>query len=131
MIVYNPNDWYWVVLGNSTHVFSSAACAFVENRDSVFQAWLDSGNYPTQINSEEELRDVLAAQNPAGWPGLLLENQARIAIQESDITFIRFLEQGVPFPDEWKAYRAQLRDIIRSSRSFSELPVCPSFPVSF
>lgn len=58
---YNPRDWYWVVAGDPTQVFSSALGAYVPVDDATYAAWLGTGdNRPTPIGSENSLGEVLA-----------------------------------------------------------------------
>jgi hypothetical protein len=38
MIIYNPTSWYWVVGGNQTEVWSSAALAYVPVTDATYVA---------------------------------------------------------------------------------------------
>jgi hypothetical protein len=66
MIKYNPNQWYWIVAGSATEVWSSAGAAFVPISDPTYTAWLAAGYQPTDVVSAEELYEVLAAQYPAG-----------------------------------------------------------------
>lgn len=57
---YNPSNWYWIVAGVETQLFSSASGNYVPASDATYQAWLAGGNVPTRIASEDELGDVLA-----------------------------------------------------------------------
>lgn len=61
-------DWYWIVAGSTTQVFSSKAKAYVPVANATYQAWLDSGYKPTNIASEALLWDVLAEQAPECLP---------------------------------------------------------------
>lgn len=56
--IYNPLNWHWIVGGDESRYWSSAAGAYVEE--------LPEGAGVTRIASEEELTDVLAAY---GLPG--------------------------------------------------------------
>jgi hypothetical protein len=58
--VYNPQNWYWSVVGSSTQVFSSAAGDYVPVGNATYQAWLAAGNTPTPIDTEANLGQVLA-----------------------------------------------------------------------
>jgi hypothetical protein len=59
-MIYNPKDWYWIVAGSATHVYSSANGDYVPVSDETYQAWLAAGGAPTRIASEDELAEVLA-----------------------------------------------------------------------
>ena len=70
---YDPNDWYWVVGGDETRVFSSASADYVQSDDAAFQAWLVDGTLPTPIASEESLGDVLAEYSLRPTPAGVLD----------------------------------------------------------
>ena len=57
---YTPSNWYWVVAGSTTQVYSSAASDYVPVADATYVAWLAAGNRPSTIASETELGEVLA-----------------------------------------------------------------------
>lgn len=75
---YNPHDWYWIVGGDESRFWSSAAGAYVEQ--------LPEGAGFTRILSEAELDDVLA---PYG----LLGPTARRKIRKS-VVQARLIEAG-------------------------------------
>jgi len=60
MKIYDPKNWYWIVAGDESRVFSSAAGNFVPANDAAFTAWKADGTMPTRIASEAELGEVLA-----------------------------------------------------------------------
>jgi hypothetical protein len=57
---YNPLDWYWIVAGDESRVFSSKTGDYVQLGDAAYVAWLALGGVPTRIISEAELGEVLA-----------------------------------------------------------------------
>jgi len=57
---YTPTDWYWIVAGDETKVFSSAIGEYVQPDNAAYVAWLGRGGVPTRIASEDELGEVLA-----------------------------------------------------------------------
>lgn len=60
---YKPANWYWIVAGDETQVYSSAAGHFVPSDDPAYIEWLATqGQRPTRIVSSEELSAVLAAR---------------------------------------------------------------------
>jgi hypothetical protein len=63
MLDYDPRDWYWIVAGDETQVYSSARAATVSTANESYQAWLASGGTPTRIDSMESLIEVLRAAN--------------------------------------------------------------------
>jgi hypothetical protein len=63
MIYYNPVDWYWIIAGDETQVYSSARAAMVQAADEVYRAWLAAGGAPTRIDSMDSLIEVLRAAN--------------------------------------------------------------------
>ena len=127
MTDYNPRNWYWIVGGEESHLWSSAAAAYVPQTDKTFSAWFNAGNYPTRIASEAELRDVLAQQFAGGWPGLSARADGQAALDKSDVTVLRCVEAGVALPSEWVTYRGRLRDIIAGNAG-GPLPTRPDYP---
>ena len=59
MIDFSPTNWYWIVAGDESRVWSSKASAYVPADDATYQAWREAGGIPTRIGSEQELADVL------------------------------------------------------------------------
>jgi hypothetical protein len=57
---YDPRNWFWIVAGDETKVFSSASGDFVTVTAPAYQAWRASGGAPTRIASTAELGEVLA-----------------------------------------------------------------------
>jgi hypothetical protein len=60
MKIYDPRNWYWIVAGDETRVFSSATGNYVPANDATYIAWLADGTKPTRILNETELGEVLA-----------------------------------------------------------------------
>ncbi len=58
---YDPANWYWKVGDKSpgTQVYSSAVDDYVLLADSIYVAWLASGGKPSNIDTEQNLADVL------------------------------------------------------------------------
>ena len=58
-MIFNPTNWYWVVSGSTTQVWSSARVQYIPVTDATYQAWLlQAGNSPSQV-LPGELLDVL------------------------------------------------------------------------
>ena len=68
-IPYNPANWYWIVGGSTTQVFSSVVGNYVPVTDATYVAWLASGGKPTPIDTEQNLYQVLV--NAGVDPGVL------------------------------------------------------------
>jgi len=79
--VYRPKDWYWIVAGSATQVFSSKAKAYVPVANATYVAWLAKGNMPTTIATEVALFKVLAEQAPECLP----DNAAGIEARRSNL----------------------------------------------
>ncbi len=69
----NVNDWYWIIAGDASKVFSSASGAYLQQDAAAYVSWLGLGNQPTRLASEAELLAYLAinapnvsVQSPAG-----------------------------------------------------------------
>jgi len=60
-------NWYWVVAGDATSVWSSKRAVSVPADDADYVAWLADGTHqPSHIGTMEELYQVLAQQYPRG-----------------------------------------------------------------
>jgi hypothetical protein len=57
-----PTNWYWIVAGSTTEVWSSAQMQYVPVTDATYQAWLSAGGIATNILNAGELFDVLQQQ---------------------------------------------------------------------
>jgi hypothetical protein len=66
-MLYTPANWYWIVAGSTTQVYSSAKPGYVTLPDATYSAWLANGGLPTNIDSDGSLQGVLLDQYPAGW----------------------------------------------------------------
>lgn len=62
----NYANWYWIVAGDDTKVWSSASAGFITATNPTYVAWAALGNRASRIASLDELRDVFAAQYPGG-----------------------------------------------------------------
>jgi hypothetical protein len=60
MLPFDISNWYWYVAGDQTKAYSSKAGDYVSSNDATFQAWLTSGGAPTNIDTEDNLSQVLA-----------------------------------------------------------------------
>jgi hypothetical protein len=67
---YSPSNWYWSIEGDlQDRVWSSSRAQYVSTSDQIYAMWQAApGHLATRIDSEASLKDVLAAQYPAGWP---------------------------------------------------------------
>lgn len=63
--IYNPQNWFWYVGGDTSRAWSSAVSAYVESSD------VPMGRYVTPISAEKELCDVLAPYGLSG-PGAVV-----------------------------------------------------------
>ena|ERR1019366_4339451 len=61
-------------------------------------------------------------------PSIPLITQARIALDESDITMLRCVENLVQVPPAWATYRAALRAITNDTSQATEMPTRPPYP---
>ncbi len=61
-MAYTPSNWYWVVSGNSTLVWSSARLDYVPTTDSTYATWRAAGNRATNIGSATDLIGVIQQQ---------------------------------------------------------------------
>jgi hypothetical protein len=70
---FTPANWYWIVGGSVTQVYSSAVGDFVAVSNPTYQTWLAAGNPPTTIDTEELLGGVLAAYSLRPIPAGILD----------------------------------------------------------
>ena len=59
-MVYTPQNWYWIVGGDTNRVYSSASGVYVSIDDETHQEWLAKGGIPTRIDTNDNLGEVLA-----------------------------------------------------------------------
>lgn len=52
---FNPANWYWIVSGSTTQVYSSARNIYVGLTDPAYTAWLAAGNSPSSIAQEADI----------------------------------------------------------------------------
>lgn len=90
-IEFNVRNWYWIVNGSTTQVFSSKTKGYVSVNDSTYKAWLAKGGRPTEIKNEAELFEMLAEKAPECLPSTTAANIAR---QERLISLLDKAELG-------------------------------------
>lgn len=94
--MFDPRDWYWIVGGDETRLWSTKAGSYVPATDADFLAWLEAGNVHTQIVSEEDLAGVIG------------NFRADAYVKEADPLF--FKEQAGEVPaGTWSAKRAEIK----------------------
>lgn len=116
---YNVNDWYWVVAGSSTHVYSSASQSYVSVSDSTYLAWVAAGGVATPIATEALLYEVLNPETPSaierdlaegtidptdGGPWSLTATSGKFYPPGSTLLLIPFADQSIRVIGETKAY---------------------------
>ena len=90
---YSPSNWYWIVGGSTTQVYSSAAAAYVPITDATYETWLAAGNSPTKIDNETDLGGVFAA---AGCPQCWYKNAAQVAAAAALAAGLALTSTGTP-----------------------------------
>ena|SRR5580765_7767177 len=116
---YNPNDWYWIVGGNASQVYSSKAAIrnYVPVADTVYLAWIADGTLPTQIDTEANLGTVLAPimlrPIPQGILDSYLDEQMKQIVLQPEFKLWLDLYKDVmhPTPDETQV-RARMRSVL-------------------
>ncbi len=68
------------------------------------------------------------ASDEVRWSAVQI--QAQLLLDGSDRVAIRCLKAGVPFPSDWQAYVATLREIVRTTNGDPDapLPTRPTYP---
>lgn len=100
---YNPADHYWIVAGDTSQLYSSARKTYVPSNDAAYMKWQDGKHFPTRIDTETSLWDVLAFQAPQSLPGSTAAAQA--AMQDREINQL---------PDRWQRYLFALENRVRA-----------------
>jgi hypothetical protein len=57
---YNPKDWYWIVGGDETQVFSSLRGNYFPVADATYVAWKADGTKPSRTPDNAELAHILS-----------------------------------------------------------------------
>jgi hypothetical protein len=63
---YHADNWYWIVGGDTTQLWSSAKAGYVPAADIDYAAFLAAGGAPASIASLDELTEVFKQQYPGG-----------------------------------------------------------------
>lgn len=128
MSTFNAADWYWLVAGDASKLWSSKTRGYVDPTSADCVAWLGDGRAPTRIASLTELWDVLAQRAPHLVPSHARSAQA--ALDKTDRVALRCFKSGVPFPPAWVAYVAALRALIAAPPAdpTQALPSAPAYP---
>ena len=96
---YNLFDWYWIVGGDSSRVYSSKLRDYVLPTDPTFVDWTADGSVPVEIDTEHSLGGVMAAANllrpiPAGaLAGYQDAMSLRIAAQPDFTLWVELYQQ--------------------------------------
>ncbi len=131
---FDVTNWYWVVGGDETKVWSSRRASFVSASDETYLAWLEAGGIPTRIDTVDNLADALSAQYPDGAPqtAKVVRAKRNSALAACDWIAIRQADAGTLTDTqwaEWKIYRQALRDI-PSQSGFPAVVAWPTAPAS-
>jgi hypothetical protein len=70
---FRPRNWYWIVNGSTTQVYSSAAGNYVPVDNAAYVAWLADDNAPSRIATEASLGEVLATHSLRPTPAAILD----------------------------------------------------------
>lgn len=127
MFNYDPRAHYWKVLEKEA-IYSSEKKEYVGNDNAGLAAYLSIGGFVTKIETEQDLREVLAAQYPEGWPADFLKTQAKERLVKNDAVFIRCGKDGIEYPAEWCAFDETLRAIINGTSELTAIPEAPAYP---
>jgi hypothetical protein len=60
-VIYDTKNWFWVVAGSLSFVFSSAIGDYLPITDPGYQAWVARGGVATPIDTPANLGAVLAS----------------------------------------------------------------------
>ncbi|PRF79644.1 hypothetical protein C6Q12_03855 [Burkholderia multivorans] len=129
---FDVTNWYWIVGGDESRVWSSRRARFVDVTDAEYLEWIEAGGASTKIDTIDSLGDTLYAQYPAGAPqtASVVRASRNSALAACDWIAIRQADAGTLSDAQWaawRAYRQALRDIPQQA-SFPSEVVWPSPP---
>lgn len=129
---FDVTNWYWIVGGDDTQVWSSRNARFLDVNDSEYVDWLALGGVPTKIDTIDSLGATLFEQYPEGAPQTAAVVRAKrdatlsacdwIAVRQADAGTLSGTQWGA-----WKTYRQALRDI-PAQKGFPADVVWPTAP---
>lgn len=91
MFIFDVTRHFWVVAGDETRLWSSAAAAYVPAGNAAYQDWRAADGLPTRIASEKELSDALL---PYGLVGPYLASVAELAAIDQATLNAKLAEPG-------------------------------------
>lgn len=129
---FDVTNWYWIVAGDETQVWSSRSARVIDVSDAEYLAWLKAGGEPTKIDTIDSLGETLYAQYPAGAPqtAAVVRAKRNSALTACDWIAIRQVDAGTLTDTQWaarKTYRQALRDI-PAQKGFPSEVVWPAVP---
>ena len=65
---YNLRNWYWIVAGFTTQLWSSASKSWVAETDAALVAWKAAGGVPSTVATLDRLNNILSAGYVVGAP---------------------------------------------------------------
>jgi len=91
MKIYTVFDWYWIVGGDSSRVYSSRLRDYVLPTDAAYVEWAADGTVPVEIDTEHSLGGVMAVSNalrpiPAGVLAGYQDGMSVRVAQQPDFT---------------------------------------------
>lgn len=94
MKTFDAANWFWIVGGDQTKVWSSAAAGFIPITDPAFSLWVGADTTPARVASLDELAAVFTA----AYPGGMLSTYAAARRYEKEVG--GFAVNGVTFPTD-------------------------------
>jgi hypothetical protein len=73
MAQFTPRNWYWIVNGSTTQVYSSKVGDYVPVDNAEYVAWLAGDRTPTNIDTEASLGEVLSVHSLRPTPASVLD----------------------------------------------------------
>lgn len=95
--------------------------------DGTNYAIAELGIVPDQGDADMEQQQHVDARREA-QEAAMLKASAQAALNRSDITILRCIENAVTVPEAWQAYRKVLRDIVSGTSTEITLPERPDYP---
>jgi hypothetical protein len=85
---FRPRNWYWIVNGSTTQVYSSAVGNYVPVDNAAYVAWLADDNTPSRIATEASLGEVLASHSLRPTPATILDGYTDSHARNITLAFV-------------------------------------------
>jgi hypothetical protein len=77
-VKFDPANWYWIVGGSTSQVYSTTFASYVSVTDATYLTWLSANpsHQPSRVATEQQLWDYLHGRVGAGTPDTASSTEA-------------------------------------------------------